>query len=140
MHYIEKNISSDENFESMIQQHWIIYCNKVFIISLILSPFTYGISLLPLIYNVISIRTKEYGLTSKRVVQTVGIIGIKTDELRISKIETVEVKQSAIGRILSYGNVHMTGTGISNLIFTNVSNPSKVKTMIDSVIGREQGG
>ena len=31
---------------------------------------------------------KEYGLTSKRVVQKSRNLGVKTDELRISKIET----------------------------------------------------
>ena len=52
--------------------------------------------------------------------------------MRLSKIETVEVKQGIIGRIFGYGNVIVTGTGTSSVVLNYVSNPLSVKKKIDS--------
>jgi uncharacterized membrane protein YdbT with pleckstrin-like domain len=55
--------------------------------------------------------------------------------MKLSKIETVEIKQGILGRMLGYGNVVITGTGSSNVIIAKVSNPIDVKKKIDSQIG-----
>jgi len=75
----------------------------------------------------------EMGLTSKRVVCKTGLIGRKTNEIQVSKIETVEMNQSILGRILGYGTVKVTGTGISDVNLDFVSNPIKVKNQIESL-------
>jgi len=52
--------------------------------------------------------------------------------MRLSKVETVEIKQGILGRILGYGDVVVTGTGISNVVFSRVASPLKVKKAIDA--------
>ena len=64
-----------------------------------------------------------------------GIISRDTEEMRLTKAETVEVKQGIIGRIFGYGNVIVTGTGISNVVFRSVAKPLQVKKDIDSQLG-----
>ena len=56
--------------------------------------------------------------------------------MRLSKIETVEIKQGIIGRIFGYGDVIVTGTGISNVVFKYVSNPINVKKEIESQLDK----
>tara|TARA_B110000238_G_C15807225_1_gene302758 strand:- start:63 stop:347 length:285 start_codon:yes stop_codon:yes gene_type:complete len=74
----------------------------------------------------------EYGLTNKRVITKTGVISRSTEEMKLSKVETVEVKQSILGRIVGYGNVIVSGTGSSNVIISRVANPLGVKKAIDS--------
>jgi hypothetical protein len=54
--------------------------------------------------------------------------------LLLSKVETIEIKQGIWGRILGYGNVQLTGTGNSNLIFKTIYSPMKVKRNIESLL------
>jgi uncharacterized membrane protein YdbT with pleckstrin-like domain len=74
----------------------------------------------------------EYGLTNKKVIIKTGVIGRATDEIKLNKIETVEVRQGIMGRILGYGNVLVTGTGTSYIVFTDVAKPLQVKKAIDA--------
>lgn len=133
MGYITKNLTSSETIRDMFKQHWMVYLNKNILLSVLITPI-YGIGLPFLLYNILKIRCTELGLTSKRVILKIGIIGVKTDELKLNKVEAVEVRQGVLGRILNYGNIHMTGTGESFLIYKTVTNPSNVKKLIDETI------
>ncbi|SMN01895.1 hypothetical protein SPONL_197 [uncultured Candidatus Thioglobus sp.] len=53
--------------------------------------------------------------------------------MRLDAIETVEIKQSIMGRILGFGTIKITGRGISDLVFKNIDNPLEVKKEIESV-------
>ena len=55
--------------------------------------------------------------------------------MKLSKVETVEIKQGILGRILGYGSVIVTGTGSSNVVISKVSNPIDVKKKIDNQLG-----
>ena len=61
--------------------------------------------------------TVHMGLTDYRVIYKEGLIRRETDEMRLSKIETVDIDQSVLGRILGYGTLEMTGTGGSRVVF-----------------------
>ena len=71
--------------------------------------------------------TTGQALTNKRVFRKVGLIRRDTDELVYSKIETVSVKQSILGRIFNFGDVEFTGTGGINIKFIFVKDPANVK-------------
>ena len=57
-----------------------------------------------------------------------------TEELLLTKVETVELKQGVLGRILGYGDVQLTGTGNSYLVFNTISSPMNVKRNIESIL------
>ena len=44
----------------------------------------------------------------------VGIVNRRSLEMLLSKVETVRVEQSVVGRILGYGTIVVTGTGGTN--------------------------
>ena len=121
MGYIEKTLGNDEKILSEFKIHLIIYL-----------PYALFFWLGYPAYVWLQLLFTEYALTNKRVVTKTGIISRNSDEMRLTKVETVEVKQSIIGRIFGYGNVIITGTGISNVVYAGVSNPLKVKREIDS--------
>ncbi|HEY7841202.1 MAG TPA: PH domain-containing protein, partial [Gammaproteobacteria bacterium] len=61
-----------------------------------------------------------------------GIISRKTEEMKLGSIETVEIDQGVIGRLLGFGTVRVTGRGISDVTFTGVDDPMDVKRRIES--------
>lgn len=124
MGYAKKTLGEGETIVKQFKIHPIIYLEYILFIWLIFP-----------IYGLIKLLFVEYTLTNKRVVQKEGIISRDTEEMRLTKVETVEVKQGILGRIFGYGNVVVTGTGISNVVFRSVAKPLQVKKDIDSQLG-----
>ena len=56
----------------------------------------------------------EFAVTDRRVISKRGFIWRETEEMVMDKVETVDVDQSVLGRILGYGTMRITGTGGSN--------------------------
>jgi uncharacterized membrane protein YdbT with pleckstrin-like domain len=94
---------------------------------------TFGITLLVALYVFLQLRFTEQGVTNKRVIFKKGVIGRKTEEMKIASIETVEIDQGVIGRIFGYGSVKITGRGISDVVFKGVDDPMAVKRQIESI-------
>lgn len=78
----------------------------------------------------------EMVCTNKRVVKRTGIINVTTEELHRERIESVEIRQSIMGRIFNYGDILFSGTGTSKVVFSFISQPRLMKQIIDSVINR----
>jgi uncharacterized membrane protein YdbT with pleckstrin-like domain len=55
--------------------------------------------------------TTETDVTNLRVVHKTGFIKRRTFEMSLEKVESVDVDQSILGRILNYGNVTVRGVG-----------------------------
>ena len=121
MSYIKKTLISDEKIVATFKLHWIVYLKHILFWWLFF----------PVIWLIQALFI-EYALTTKRVVSKEGVISRNTEEMRLAKAETVEVKQGILGRILGYGTVIVTGTGSSYVAFKTVADPLKVKRHIDA--------
>ena len=121
MSYIKKTLISDEKIVATFKLHWIVYL-KYILLWWLFFPIIWLIQALFI----------EYALTTKRVVSKEGVISRNTEEMRLAKAETIEVKQGILGRILGYGTVIVTGTGSSYVAFKTVADPLKVKRHIDA--------
>jgi uncharacterized membrane protein YdbT with pleckstrin-like domain len=53
----------------------------------------------------------EFAVTDRRVISKRGFINRSTNEMNMDKIESVQVDQSILGRLLDYGTVTVRGTG-----------------------------
>ena len=126
MGYIEDSLTSGEKVVAYFRLHW-----KVWIAPILLTLLVVTIPIA--IYQWLKLRSHEYGVTTKRVVHKWGIIGRESDEMQISSLETVEIRQSATGRILGFGEVQLTGRGTSDLNLTDMADPLDVKKQIESV-------
>jgi uncharacterized membrane protein YdbT with pleckstrin-like domain len=58
----------------------------------------------------------EFAVTNRRVISKRGFIWRETEEMNMDKVETVDIDQTILGRILGYGDIRITGTGGTNNI------------------------
>ena len=135
MSYLEKSLTSGEEIKLTINYHWFAYVSVVgfFLLGFIFLPFSAFFFLVSLL-SYLNIRFTEQGLTTKKSIVKKGVISVNTEELLISKTETVEMNQSVFGRIFGYGNVKLTGTGSSSLTFETVVDPLDVKKSIEELV------
>ena len=125
MSYIKSTLTKNEEIKYLFSFHWFEWVVPV--LWCVLFPPIGLFLLLRVVFT-------EQGVTSKKGIKKVGIISRKTEELLLTKVETVEIKQGVLGRIFGFGNVQLTGTGNSYLVFRTISDPIKVKNNLESLI------
>lgn len=81
----------------------------------------------------VTVKTSELVITDRRVLIKVGFIQRHTFEMFISKIESVAVFQSMIGRLFNYGTVEIRGTGGSSESFATIAAPLPFRDAIQLV-------
>ena len=131
MSYIEESLSTGEKIEALFRLHWFAWIPMF--IWIVLGLLTFGLTWLVAIYEFLRLKCLEQGLTNKRVILKKGIISRKTEEMKLTSIETVEINQGVIGRIFGFGTVKISGRGISDVIFNGIDDPISVKRQIESV-------
>jgi membrane protein YdbS with pleckstrin-like domain len=67
--------------------------------------------------------TTETDVTNMRVVHKTGFIKRRTFEMSLDKVESVDVNQSIIGRLLNYGNVTVRGVGEGTETINTIASP-----------------
>jgi uncharacterized membrane protein YdbT with pleckstrin-like domain len=65
----------------------------------------------------------EFVITNRRIIIKTGFIARETFEMNLSKIESVNVDQSFMGRILNYGSITIIGSGGTRESFHRISRP-----------------
>lgn len=126
MAYIDESLSAGEEIASLFEQHWVVRIPMVIWLLL-------GITFPLAIYEYLRVRHTELGVTNKRVIYKTGIISRKSEEMKLASIETVEIDQGILGRMLGYGNIKVTGRGASDVVFRTVKDPMAVKRAIESI-------
>jgi uncharacterized membrane protein YdbT with pleckstrin-like domain len=129
--YIEQSLSAGERVEGLFKLHWIAWAPMVMWI--VLGIPTLGLTWLIALYEFLRLKFLEQGVTNKRVILKRGIISRKTEEMKLTSIETVEIEQGIFGRIFGFGTVKITGRGISDIAFKGIGDPMSVKRQIESV-------
>jgi len=74
--------------------------------------------------------TTETDVTNLRVVHKTGFITRKTFEMSLDKVESVDVNQSILGRILNYGDVTVRGVGEGQETITTIASPLAFRNYI----------
>jgi uncharacterized membrane protein YdbT with pleckstrin-like domain len=126
MAYIDESLSAGEEIAGLFEQHWVVRIPMVLWLLLVI---TFPLA----IYEYLRVRHSELGVTNKRVISKTGIISRKSEEMKLTSIETVEIDQSILGRMLGYGDIKVSGRGSSDVLFRNVDDPMGVKRAIESV-------
>lgn len=159
MSYLTNSLSEGEKIEHEFEQHWVLWLQvyAVMVFSVLAAVATYwfgkefGIQthvykiatlvvfvaglMVAYILHVI-LNARDHGVTNKRVVFKEGFISLTTEEINLEALETVEIKQSIMGRILGYGNIEVTGRGSSVAVFKALKKPLNVKRSIENVASR----
>jgi uncharacterized membrane protein YdbT with pleckstrin-like domain len=131
--YVDDSLGENERVLYRASVSWVIYLAPVMM-------FTFGAAwalegggvpgLILAVAGVLSgasafIRqaTSEFAVTSGRVVVKTGLFSRSTIEIQLSKLESVEVQQDILGRLLNYGSVLVSGTGGTHEPFAMIDDP-----------------
>ena len=74
--------------------------------------------------------TTETDVTNLRVVHKSGFIKRRTFEMSLDKVESVDVNQSILGRILNYGDVTILGVGEGKETISTIASPLDFRNFI----------
>ena len=108
--YVNNNLFRNEQVIFETNYHWIHYFSWA-------SLFTLGI------YPTIQIYTDEFVVTDRRIIIKRGLISYFTLEMNLGRVETVNIRQSILGRIFSFGSITIIGTGGTRESFYDIRNP-----------------
>lgn len=152
MSYVKGTLSKDEEIKEVVKLHWFNYIFTgilafialLFVISYFASAelqkdtgtkWIVILFVLWALYDFLKLYTTEMVITNKRVICRKGIISVKTEELKNAKVESIEIKQSILGRIFGYATIWFSGTGTSKVKFEAVDDPWAIKSRVESIIG-----
>ena len=131
------------------QLHPIIFSQPIILaliglILLIFLPVVYlaawlfvgvGIAGIFMFYGALSF--SSFQIRRRSIVIQTGVLARQTMNLPISKIETVEIRQSLLGALLNYGTVILIGTGGTYNLFQNIARPLTVRRALEQQINAE---
>jgi uncharacterized membrane protein YdbT with pleckstrin-like domain len=133
MSYVRSILQPNEKVLIIGKLHWIVYWQAIlwFVLAVVLvaleNNFQSGDARTYLIYITVAVFAAgfvisflrawfirwitELAVTDRRVIYKCGFISRHTVEMNMDKIESVDVDQSLLGRMLNYGTIHVLGTG-----------------------------
>lgn len=129
MAYLDESLAPGETIVARFDLHWTAKWRLI--VFLVLAIPTLGIALIGAAWEWLRLRSIEQGVTNRRVVRKTGILSRETTELRLASIETIDLRQSAWGRLLGYGDVVLTGRGESAMVFQRLAAPIEAKRAIE---------
>jgi len=94
----------------------------------------------PLLVVRFLVRTHEFGVTDRRVIACTGWLSVRTVDLNVTKVESLVIEQTPMGRVCGYGDVKVIGTGGSAEVFHGVMNPVGVRKAVNQAADRGGGG
>ncbi|MBX9849846.1 MAG: PH domain-containing protein [Rhodocyclaceae bacterium] len=120
--------------DALIQDEHILYTGRIslwpmwwlLLIGVLLLP-AFGLGLIFLATAYIKYKTTELAITNKRVIAKFGFISRRTVEINISKVESIQVDQSVLGRIFDFGTLLIAGTGVSQAPILGISKPMEFR-------------
>lgn len=140
--FLRKALAHDESVQVEAHLHWVryakSYCELAIGCALLLSSiwllWVGVVGVFPLFFGLMNwlyASCTQMVVTNRRVICKTGILSIQTEELLDTRIESVEIKQTLMGRLLGYATITFSGTGTSGVVFADVADPWEVKKAID---------
>ncbi len=96
------------------------------------------IALIFIVRGVVMRNATEMTVTNKRVFVKVGLAARRTIELLLSRVESIGVEESVMGRMLGYGTVIVHGTGGTPEVFNMIAHPLEFRTQVQQQIEKSQ--
>jgi len=107
--YVESVIGSSEQVEYEAKVSvWSLL--PLILFGLVLLPL-YGLGLIFWMIAILRYITTELAITNKKIIAKFGFIKRDTIEMLLPKIESIQINQSILGRMLDYGSVIVAGAG-----------------------------
>lgn len=150
MSYVRKVLLPGEQVVYETGLHWLVYGRAIFVflvaVALAVAAVYAASDAAPLLQIIAALlallglffmlaaalrrASTELAVTDQRVVFKRGIIARHTIEMNRSKVESVDVDQSLLGRVFGYGTVLLRGTGGSLEPMAMVADPLTFRSYI----------
>jgi uncharacterized membrane protein YdbT with pleckstrin-like domain len=155
MGYVERLLAPGETIRVRSRQHWIVLAGSAvsnaalvvaavafrLLIGMASRPSGSGVSWLDLAaglvvagaagrfgWRLLQWRAEEYLVTSRRVIQTEGVLAKRTADSWLEKVNDVVLTQPLLGRVLGYGDLEIvTGSDIGVNRLTRLRDPVAFK-------------
>jgi uncharacterized membrane protein YdbT with pleckstrin-like domain len=103
-----------------------------------LSVMFFLVAVIFTIQAIIIMVSTEFGVSNRRIIAKAGFIRRNSLEILLSKVESVSVNQTILGRLLNFGTVMVTGTGGTSGSFRAIVNPIEIRKEINLLLGNVQ--
>jgi uncharacterized membrane protein YdbT with pleckstrin-like domain len=153
MSYIQRVLQPGETLVYRTTRHWFVYLHAIMFAiiglalligsraippqqatvaqALVVAAGVFGIITLWFwLKGFIDRASTEFAVTNRRVIYKDGLIRRRTVEINLAAVESVDVDQSILGRIMGYGHVHIVGTGGSPTPYPMIADPLKFRSFI----------
>lgn len=119
--YIQDNLTSNEQI--IAQARISVWSLLPTMLLGLLLLFFHGMGLLLWLLAYLRYTSSELAFTNKRVIAKFGFIRRATIEMRLDKIESVQVMQGWRGRIFNFGSLVISGAGNPHAPIHGISDP-----------------
>ena len=160
MPYVESNLIPGESVAYRARLHWIVVLPIVaggsaldltgmilFVVAL-LGKHPHHPSLLMIVlaillmaagsgltaYAILRRNATEIAVTSRRVLIKTGMLSRRSTEVLLTKVESVRIEESMLGRVVGYGKVTIHGTGGTPETFERISRPHEFRRQVQGQI------
>lgn len=140
------NTSSENKVIYFTKLHWIIFFGPVLAFVLVTAlclyfPQIWHLCLIFIVFCLVwlSMTWATYYFSSitikrRQVILRTGIIVRQTVDIPLSKIETIDIRQSITGSILRYGTLVITGTGGTRHLINYLQKPLTCRRYIEQLM------
>jgi uncharacterized membrane protein YdbT with pleckstrin-like domain len=152
MSYVKRALQPDEQIRYVGKIHWVIYLPGLLMLALsiavylaslasqslrdlwlIVAGLSFVVALLILLAAWFQSWTTEIAVTSKRIIYKRGFIRRRTIEMHMDKVESVDVAQSILGRLLNYGTITIRGVGVGIEPLPGIASPIEFRNHVTAV-------
>ncbi len=86
-------------------------------------------------YGVAKRNATEMAVTNRRVLIKTGMTSRRTLDLMLSRVESIGVEETTVGRVMGYGSVIVRGTGGTPEPFVMIAHPQEFRRAVQEQIG-----
>jgi uncharacterized membrane protein YdbT with pleckstrin-like domain len=152
MRYVRRVLQPGETIVYATRLHWIVYLRAILLLIICIGlaaaawyaadnrNFSLALWIAATIFALLALSsassafvrriTTELAVTDRRVIYKTGLIARHTIEMNRRQVESVDVDQRILGRIIGYGTIIVRGTGGNLEPMQNIDNPLTFRTHI----------
>jgi uncharacterized membrane protein YdbT with pleckstrin-like domain len=98
-----------------------------------------AMGIVSIILAILKRNATEMAVTNRRILIKTGIVSRRSVELLLSRVESILITESFMGRMLGYGSVVVRGTGGTPEPFDYIARPKEFRRCVQEQIEATQG-
>jgi hypothetical protein len=153
MSYIDESLAANEALIYRARFHWLQKAGAYVVLILFIGVAAVCVALVPgrpaqigaamtaalgpilFVAMMMPVWTTEIGVTNRRFIFKRGWLRRATDELQLSAIEEVNLKQGVLGRLFGYGRLVLHGTGVNDIRLPLIADPVGLRRALQESMG-----